>query len=79
MDIKKLMVANPVIGKMAACEEIFWVNPHAGQDKPLPFGKEDMDDAEARLARFAPYIAKAFPETARSGGIIEPSWWRSQR
>lgn len=41
MDIKKLMVANPVIGKMAACEEIFWVNPHAGQDKPLPFGKED--------------------------------------
>ena len=36
MDIKKLMVANPVIGKMAACEEIFWVNPHAGQDKPLP-------------------------------------------
>ena len=71
MDIKKLMVANPVIGKMAACEEIFWVNPHAGQDKPLPFGKEDMDDAEARLARFAPYIAKAFPETARSGGIIE--------
>lgn len=33
--------------------------------------KRTMDDAEARLARFAPYIAKAFPETARSGGIIE--------
>ena len=39
MDIKKLMVANPVISKMAACEEIFWVNPHAGQDKPLPLAK----------------------------------------
>lgn len=31
----------------------------------------DIDDAEARLKRFAPYIMKAFPETEKSDGIIE--------
>ena len=31
----------------------------------------DVNDAHARLARFAPYLAKAFPETAAKGGIIE--------
>ena len=95
MDVKKIMVAHPLVSKMAEYEEIFWVNPHAagrksaagkaagridnagkatglsGDAPVLPFGRADIDDAEARLARFAPYIAKAFPETARSGGIIE--------
>lgn len=31
----------------------------------------DIDDAAARLKRFAPYIEKVFPETAHSAGIIE--------
>ncbi|VTP61834.1 D-serine dehydratase [Leclercia adecarboxylata] len=30
-----------------------------------------MEDARARLNRFAPYLAKAFPETAATNGIIE--------
>ncbi len=75
MDIKKIMVAHPEIHKMADYEEIFWINPRAsrvtGQKAALPFGMDDINDAEARLLRFAPYIAKAFPETARYGGIIE--------
>lgn len=33
--------------------------------------EQDVQDAHARLSRFAPYLAKAFPETAASGGIIE--------
>ena len=32
---------------------------------------EDICEAQERLKRFAPYIAKAFPETEPSGGIIE--------
>ena len=71
MDIKKLMVSNPVVADMSAYTEVFWINPGAGEPASLPFGMDDINDAEARLARFAPYIAKAFPETARSAGIIE--------
>jgi hypothetical protein len=32
---------------------------------------EDVVGASARLARFAPYLSRAFPETAVTGGIIE--------
>lgn len=71
MDIKKLMITHPPVGEMAAYKEIYWTNPNAGKEKALPFTMEDILDAEARLARFAPYIAKAFPETAKDGGIIE--------
>lgn len=31
----------------------------------------DVEDAEARLQRFAPFIMKCFPETKDRGGIIE--------
>ena len=31
----------------------------------------DVDDAAARLERFAPFIKKAFPETADHCGLIE--------
>ena len=71
MDVKKLMVAHPEVGQMANCEEIFWINPNSGNEKEIPFSMKDIEDAETRLARFAPYIMRAFPETAKSGGIIE--------
>lgn len=61
------------VKKMEKCEEIFWKNPGyvsygiAGQ----PFGEQivDIDEAEARLLRFAPFISRMFPEV--TGGIIE--------
>jgi len=71
MDVKKIMVSNPIIADMAEYKEIFWFNPKADDDAEIPFGMKDIEDAEARLARFAPYIMRAFPETAASGGIIE--------
>ncbi len=71
MEIKKLMVANPIIADMASYKEVFWINPKSGNPADIPFGMEDINDAEARLARFAPYIAKAFPETEVTSGIIE--------
>lgn len=71
MDVKKLMTLHPQVAEMAAYKEIYWTNPGYGEKKPLPFGMEDIKDAEARLARFAPYLAKAFPETAKTAGIIE--------
>ena len=71
MDVKKLMVSSPLIAQMADCKEIFWINPNSGNHAEIPFSMEDIEDASARLARFAPYIMKAFPETRGSGGIIE--------
>ena len=32
---------------------------------------KDVDDAEARLERFAPFIMKCFPETKPRNGLIE--------
>lgn len=71
MDIDKLIVEYPVMQNMIDGEEIFWLNERAGEKAELPFSIEEMRDAEARLARFAPYIQAAFPETAKTGGIIE--------
>lgn len=71
MDIKKLMTLHPEIGRMADYEEVWWTNPDCGTPRKLDFGMDDIKDAEARLARFAPYIQAAFPETEVTGGIIE--------
>lgn len=71
MDIDKLIVEHPVIQNMINCDEIFWLNEKAGREAELPFGMADIEDAEKRLARFAPYIRTAFPETEETGGIIE--------
>lgn len=71
MDIDKLIVEHSAIQSMIDDGEILWLNHMVGREKELPFSMEDIDDAEARLARFAPYMMKAFPETEGSKGIIE--------
>ena len=71
MDIDKLIVEHPMIQNMINCEEVFWLNEKVGQETELPFDMSDIEDAEKRLARFAPYIKKAFPETESTDGVIE--------
>lgn len=71
MELQALIQKQPLVGPVSEYKEIFWGNPDYGKEAELPFDQRDIDDAEARLARFAPYIKKAFPETAPSGGIIE--------
>lgn len=71
MDIDKLMVEHPIIKNMVDDQEVFWLNDKAGNKAEIPFGMADIEDAENRLIRFAPYIRKAFPETDARGGIIE--------
>ena len=63
-----------MLTKLKAMEEICWRNPHLA-----PFDSvqnsltlADVEDAQARLARFAPYFAKVFPETAPSGLVESP-------
>ena len=65
----------PLIRELVALQETTWFNPgvapvaQALGDVGLSAG--DVADASARLARFASFLERAFPETAGSGGIIE--------
>ena len=74
-EIKMLMAAHPVIRDLAAGREVSWINPGkqpfaetAGKQE---LGPKDMEDAAARLLRFAPFIRLRFPETQARGGLIE--------
>lgn len=64
-----------LVADLIALKELTWLNPRATTlAQGLPYvglTQDDINDAHARLSRFAPYLAKAFPETAAAGGIIE--------
>ena len=76
MTIEELMkLRNETVEKIAGKKEFVWINPneidYSEYEKELPMSDDDLKDAEARLARFAPFIKKVFPETAETNGIIE--------
>jgi len=62
-----------VFEDMKSLKEVFWINDNYESFNQvfgdLPLSYEDVLDAERRLKRFAPYIAKVFPEA--KDGIIE--------
>lgn len=63
----------PVVGKLSRGEETAWLNPNKVPfaKSSLEIGMADIDDAAARLERFAPFIKKCFPETEKDNGLIE--------
>lgn len=68
--------SEPEIVKMIAdAEEIVWTNSKMvsweSAKEILEVTEEEIDDAEQRLERFAPFIMKCFPETVPQNGIIE--------
>ena len=71
INLNEIVAEHPQVKDMMECKEILWINPAAGDLERLPFNIDDIKDAEGRLNRFAPYIKKAFPETAKENGIIE--------
>jgi D-serine dehydratase len=74
-EIEALKERYPLVNNLIATEEVFWVNPNIEKYetaiKGSPLNEENVKDAEERLKRFAPYIAKIFPETKKTSGIIE--------
>ena len=68
MNINELVKSYPIVEEMAACKEIFWENTEASS-RTACSRNVDIDDADARLYRFAPFIKKIFPEV--TDGIIE--------
>ncbi|WP_338751329.1 D-serine ammonia-lyase [Bacillus sp. FJAT-52991] len=65
----------PLLNELVATKEVFWSNPKYQSFqtgfKQLSLNENDVKDAEERLKRFAPYIAKVFPETRELNGMIE--------
>ncbi|MCE1118748.1 MULTISPECIES: D-serine ammonia-lyase [Pseudomonas] len=67
--------SHPLIRELVALQPTCWFNPGiapaAQALEDVGLDATDVAAASARLARFAPYLATVFPETAASGGIIE--------
>ncbi|MEG0289721.1 MAG: D-serine ammonia-lyase [Carnobacterium sp.] len=65
----------PLLKTITSADEVFWVNPNKEDFKKAAakstLSKADVDDADARLARFAAYLKIDFPDTAPTNGIIE--------
>ncbi|HJV49909.1 MAG TPA: D-serine ammonia-lyase [Noviherbaspirillum sp.] len=60
---------------LRARQPFLWINPGrmpaAQALAGMPVGRDAIEAASARWQRFAPLLAKLFPETAAAGGIIE--------
>lgn len=67
--------SHPLIRDLVALRETTWFNPAiapaATALADVGLSAEEVAQASARLQRFAPYIAKVFPQTAAAGGLIE--------
>ncbi|MFC5705162.1 D-serine ammonia-lyase [Aeromonas eucrenophila] len=75
IDVSQLTVQFPLVRSLIALEPLTWFNPKATSlAVGLPYvglDQRDVADASARLARFAPYLCEAFPETRVTQGILE--------
>jgi len=74
-NLKELESRFPLIKDMEQAKEVVWMNPELLSMEEILKGQTltmaDIDDAERRWDRFAPFIRKVFPETEASGGLIE--------
>ncbi len=75
IDVSRLTQQFPLLQSLIALEPVSWFNPRATTlEEGLPYvglDGSDVADASARLARFAPYLCEAFPETRANKGILE--------
>ncbi|MGQ8775305.1 D-serine ammonia-lyase [Serratia sp. NA_112.1] len=73
--IQQLVKQFPLVQELIELKPVTWFNPRATSlQVGLPFvglDAADVADAEQRLARFAPYLSAAFPETRAANGVIE--------
>ena len=72
---RDLIKENPILDDISKEKEVVWINPkkvdYETSMKNSELTMADIDDAESRLERFAPFIMKCFPETKPRNGIIE--------
>ncbi len=73
-EIKKILEKSNILNKIKDREEILWINNNIKNIENFDIeglSVKDIDDAEERLMRFAPFIMKVFPETKINNGLIE--------
>lgn len=73
-ELDKWIQRFPLLSKITKLEPVVWLNPNLkriDQLSSLPVNKQDMEEAARLWQRFAPYLAKEFPETKDTKGIIE--------
>lgn len=77
---KNLKTMEYFVDEISNAREIFWQNKRPEHTNDIctrgsvnndSLGTKDIDEAELRLIRFAPYIERVFPETKDQKGIIE--------
>ncbi len=77
VNAQKYINENETLRQVSQQEETVWINPDYLPVEvtdglcQLVVSDEDIAGAEARLARFAPFIRRCFPETEATGGLIE--------
>ncbi|MGN0133215.1 MAG: D-serine ammonia-lyase, partial [Anaerotignum sp.] len=64
-----------LLKQVSEAKEVVWINENLEKTDDamakINITMADIDDAEARLARFAPFLMKKFPETIPTNGLIE--------
>lgn len=74
-EINDLIREFPLLELLQKTQPLLWLNPKltdfSAVSAHLPLAQMDVEDASARLDRFAPYLAEVFPETAENKGMIE--------
>ena len=75
INVKELTAKFPKVFELIELKESSWFNPEITTFdeavKDVGLDAANIKDASDRLKRFAPYLCKAFPETAVTKGIIE--------
>ena len=75
IDLTELGKKAPILKDIQNGKEVFWINPDKTNCEEamehIELTMADVDDAEQRLKRFAPFIMKCFPETKDRNGLIE--------
>ncbi|OUS39528.1 D-serine ammonia-lyase ['Osedax' symbiont bacterium Rs2_46_30_T18] len=67
------LLSHPLLAPIGNKQALFWCNPKLQKtaELSLALGIQDIIKASDRLQRFAPYMAKVFPQTQVNQGIIE--------
>ena len=69
--VQQLIEAYPLLRQIVATQEVIWENHRTQEAHDEAFTHADMLEAQARLARFAPYLQTVFPVLREQNGIIE--------